>query len=68
MSIFKDRTTQGVFVIMVRIWGLAIALIGVFMLGQYYNQQSIEQRVNDIKGHCYTEYQLEYIIFGDIQE
>jgi FlaG/FlaF family flagellin (archaellin) len=68
IKIIRSRTTGSVTLLLIKIWFVGLAFVGVFVLGQYSNQQAIEQRVLDIDTHCYNELQLEYIIFGAIQE
>lgn len=36
--------------------------------GERFNQQAIEDRVMEIDSHCYSELDLEYIIFGEHQQ
>ncbi len=68
IKIIRSRTTGSVTLLLIKIWFVALAFVGVFVLGQWSNQESVKQRAFDVDTHCYTEQQLEYIIFGAIQE
>ena len=38
-----------------------------YKLGVQHNQNTIEERANDVDTECYSETDLEYIIFGEKQ-